>query len=69
MRHGLQCRRLMTKPCLDSDRVVRELETLATFSDCPDGPPAVTRVVFTEQDLRARQYLAQNALDVKDLDI
>jgi N-carbamoyl-L-amino-acid hydrolase len=32
-----------------------ELETLADFSDAP--PPAVTRVVFSEADLRARAYL------------
>ncbi|CAK9037423.1 Ureidoglycolate hydrolase (AtUAH) (Allantoate amidohydrolase 2) (AtAHH2) (Ureidoglycolate amidohydrolase) [Durusdinium trenchii] len=35
-----------------------ELEQLATHSDCSEPPPAVTRVVFTETDLRAREYLA-----------
>ena len=43
---------------IDTERVVGELNDLATFSDCPDPPPAVTRVVFTEQDLHARRYLA-----------
>lgn len=50
----------MTEPLLlkvDADRVVAELTKLATFNDCRDGPPAVTRVVFTDQDLRARDYL------------
>src|SRR5262245_49036913 len=32
-----------------------ELEMLATFSDAP--APAVTRVVFSGQDLRAREYV------------
>ena len=38
-----------------SDRLSSELERLATFSDGP--APAVTRVVFSEQDLRAREYV------------
>ena len=42
---------------VDVDRLVAELNELATHSDCPDPPPAVTRVVFTETDLRAREYL------------
>jgi ureidoglycolate amidohydrolase len=37
------------------NRIVNELETLASFSDAPT--PAVTRVVFSEQDLRARAWL------------
>jgi ureidoglycolate amidohydrolase len=37
------------------NRLLSELETLASFSDAP--PPAVTRVVFSEQDLAARAYL------------
>jgi N-carbamoyl-L-amino-acid hydrolase len=37
------------------DRLMHELETLAGFSDAP--APAVTRVVFSETDLRARQWL------------
>lgn len=40
---------------VDRERLVHELETLATFSDVP--APAVTRVVFTETDLRARSYV------------
>jgi len=40
---------------VDAQRLQRELDTLATFSEHP--PPAVTRVVFGEMDLRARAYL------------
>ena len=40
---------------IDSDRLTAELETLATFSDAP--APAVTRVVFSVQDLKARAWL------------
>ena len=40
---------------VDGERVWRELETLASFSDAP--APAVTRVVFGEMDLRARDYI------------
>jgi ureidoglycolate amidohydrolase len=40
---------------VDERRLVRELDTLATFSDAQ--PPAVTRVVFTGSDLRARSYV------------
>ena len=45
------------KPSIDVDRLVGELQQLAAISDCPEPPPAVTRVVFTETDLRARDYL------------
>jgi N-carbamoyl-L-amino-acid hydrolase len=38
-------------------RLMGELEKLATFSDAE--PPAVTRVLFTEQDLAARAYLKE----------
>jgi ureidoglycolate amidohydrolase len=41
----------------DRDRVVRELTTLAAISDA--AAPAVTRVVFTRTDLRARGYLKE----------
>lgn len=44
-------------PLVNTDRLVAELQELATISDCPEPPPAVTRVVFTETDLRAREYL------------
>ena len=37
--------------------LMRELETLAQFSDAP--APAVTRVVFSETDLRARAYVKE----------
>src|SRR6204780_2016772 len=40
---------------IDTSRLIRELETLAAFSDAP--APAVTRVVFSEQDLKARAWL------------
>jgi N-carbamoyl-L-amino-acid hydrolase len=36
------------------DRIVHELETLSTFSDTQ--PPAITRVVFSEPDQRARMW-------------
>jgi len=42
-------------PTIDSARLESELERLATFSEAQ--PPAVTRVVFTETDLRAREYI------------
>ena len=41
-------------PAADAQRLASELETLASISD---APPAVTRVVFTEADLRARAYI------------
>jgi N-carbamoyl-L-amino-acid hydrolase len=40
---------------IDSARLSAELETLATFSSVP--PPAVTRIVFSDEDLRARAYV------------
>ena len=40
---------------LDLDRLLNELEKLSSFSDAP--APAVTRVVFSPQDLAARAYL------------
>jgi len=42
-------------PQVDGDRVVRELGELAKFADAE--PPAVTRVVFTETDRRARAWM------------
>jgi ureidoglycolate amidohydrolase len=44
-------------PEIDSQRLMHELNELAQFSDCPEPPPAVTRVVFSEVDRRARDYL------------
>ena len=40
---------------IDEQRLLAELETLATYSDAE--PPAVTRVVFTPADLKARAWL------------
>jgi N-carbamoyl-L-amino-acid hydrolase len=40
---------------ISSDRLSGELARLATVSDAP--APAVTRVVYSEQDLRAREYV------------
>jgi ureidoglycolate amidohydrolase len=40
---------------VDGARLSRELAALATFSDAP--PPAVTRVVFTDMDRRARAFV------------
>jgi ureidoglycolate amidohydrolase len=39
------------------DRISRELETLASFSDAP--APAVTRVVFSDPDRQTRAWLKQ----------
>jgi ureidoglycolate amidohydrolase len=43
------------KLTVNQERLSRELETLAGFSDAP--APAVTRVVFSEQDRKARAWL------------
>jgi ureidoglycolate amidohydrolase len=40
---------------IDQQRLISELETLATFSDAE--PPAVTRIVFTPTDLKARAWV------------
>ena len=40
---------------VDQVRLMQELETLASFSDAPS--PAVTRIVFSSTDLKARTYL------------
>ena len=40
---------------IDAHRLSAELDSLAGFSDAP--PPAVTRVVFSEQDRAARRYV------------
>jgi len=45
----------MTDVTVNIDRLCRELEQLATFSDAE--PPAVTRVLYTEPDLKSRRYL------------
>jgi N-carbamoyl-L-amino-acid hydrolase len=46
---------------IDGSRLSGELATLATFSD--DPPPAVTRVVFGDADLRARAFVKQLCAD------
>jgi ureidoglycolate amidohydrolase len=40
---------------IDRDRLLREIETLASFSDTE--APAVTRIVFTPTDLKARAWM------------
>jgi len=40
---------------IDSQRLARELDELGTISQ--EAPPVVTRVVFTEADLRGREYV------------
>lgn len=42
---------------VDGARVISELHQLATHSECPDDPPAVTRIVYSPADLSAREYL------------
>src|SRR3954454_5955483 len=53
---------------IDADRIAAELDQLASYSDAP--APAVTRVVFTPTDLRARSYLKgiakASSLDVRE---
>ncbi len=44
-----------TRPALSIDGLLAELKTLATISEAE--PPVVTRVVFSEADLRARAYV------------
>ena len=46
---------------IQQDRLTDELDTLASFSDAP--PPAVTRVVFSPVDLRARAWLKARCID------
>ncbi|MGA9507269.1 MAG: M20 family metallo-hydrolase [Candidatus Sulfotelmatobacter sp.] len=40
---------------IDRDRLLSEIDTLASFSDAE--PPAVTRIVFTPTDLKARSWM------------
>ncbi len=53
---------------IDSPRLSAELEALAAFSDTP--APAVTRVVFSQQDLKARAWVkarcAEAGLEVRE---
>src|SRR3954449_10959655 len=48
---------------VEVERVVSELEKLASFSDAP--APAVTRVVFSKQDLLARAWLERLCADAE----
>ncbi len=45
----------LTSIQIDEQTLQRQIDELATFSDSP--PPAVTRVLFSEPDLKARKYL------------
>src|ERR1700761_2444584 len=45
---------------INAARLESELEQLASFSDAPS--PAITRIVFSETDLRARAWLKQHCL-------
>lgn len=49
------------KITIDQERLAREIETLAEFSDA--DPPAVTRVVYTPTDLMARVWLKQRCAE------
>ncbi len=42
---------------IDQQRLISEIETLAAFSDAE--PPAVTRIVFTPTDLKARAWVIE----------
>ena len=44
-----------SRVAVDSDRLMGELDQLAHITDAE--PPAVTRVLFTDADLRARQFI------------
>jgi ureidoglycolate amidohydrolase len=46
---------------VDGERLAQEIDALAAITDAE--PPAVTRVVFTEQDLRARAWLKDRCGD------
>lgn len=52
---------MTTRPALTIDRIIDELKTLATISEAE--PPVVTRVVFSEADMRARAYVKQLCAD------
>jgi len=40
---------------IDRDRLLSEIDALASFSDAES--PAVTRIVFTPTDLKAREWM------------
>ncbi len=45
---------------IDQQCIAQEIDTLAAFSDVE--APAVTRIVFSEQDLRAREWLKERCI-------
>ncbi|HTR82198.1 MAG TPA: M20 family metallo-hydrolase [Bacteroidota bacterium] len=46
---------------VDSDKLIQELKTLATFSSTPN--PSVTRIVYSEEDRKARAYFKKLCAD------
>ena len=48
---------LTTRPNLSIDGLIAELQTLAQITAAE--PPIVTRVVFSEADVRARAYVKE----------
>jgi N-carbamoyl-L-amino-acid hydrolase len=46
---------------IDEQRITREIDTLAAFSDTE--APAITRIVFSEQDLRARSWFKHRCME------
>jgi ureidoglycolate amidohydrolase len=46
---------------IDEQRITQEIDTLAAFSDTE--APAVTRIVFSEQDLRARSWFKDRCIE------
>src|SRR5207237_10727191 len=55
------CGRAAMNLVIDRDRLHSEIETLASFSDAE--APAVTRIVFTPTDLKARAWLKDRCED------
>lgn len=51
----------MTDFAVDIDRLSRELNELAAISDA--APPAATRILFTDADLRARSFIKRLCAD------
>src|SRR2546421_11084369 len=49
------------KITIDQSRLAHELETLGSISEAP--PPVTTRIVFTEADIRGRQFVKQLCRD------
>lgn len=49
------------RPAIDAERLTAEIEELARLSDT--AYPSVTRVLFTETDMRARAWLTERMVD------